>query len=294
MKPPLFTYHDPRSVTDALGLLAEKDNAKLLAGGQSLMPMLNMRFVLPDHVIDLNLIDSLSHLKEDNGSLVFGAMIRQRNIEFSELVARRCPLMKEAILNVGHRPTRNRGTFGGSLSHLDPSAELPSVAMAHDATITVMKKDGSRHIAMRDFSLGYMTPAFEADEMVTEIRVPVWPPGHGHAFEEFSRRHGDFAIASSAVLLDVSPGGVITRASITLGGVGPAPLRVSGVEQALAGQTGSRELFTEVAEHCREIEAMEDVYVPAWYRQHLAVVLTRRALARAFSCAENGTEMTLR
>lgn len=294
MKPPPFNYHDPRSVEDAVALLAEKDNAKLLAGGQSLMPMLNMRFVLPDDVIDLNLIDGLAGIHEDGDALVFGGMTRQRDIEYSDLVARRCPLMKEAILNVGHRQTRNRGTYGGSLSHLDPSAELPSVSMAQDAIVTVQKKGGTRDIAMADFPMGYMMPSFELDEMVTGIRVPLWPEGHGYAFEEFARRHGDFAITSSAVLLDVEPGGRIKRASITVGGVGPAPLRVAAVEDGLAGEVGSVELFTEIAEKCREIDAMEDVYAPAWYRQHLASVLTRRALGKAYSRAANGTEMTLR
>jgi len=294
MKPPPFTYHDPRSIEDAVALLAEKDNAKLLAGGQSLMPMLNMRFVLPDDVIDLNLIDGLAGITEDGDTLVFGGMTRQRDIEYSDLVARRCPLMKEAILNVGHRQTRNRGTYGGSMSHLDPSAELPSVSMAQDAIVTVQKKGGTRDIAMADFPMGYMMPSFELDEMVTGIRVPLWPEGHGYAFEEFARRHGDFAITSSAVLLDVEPGGRISRASITVGGVGAAPLRVTAVEEALTGETGSVEMFTEIAEKCREIDAMEDVYAPAWYRQHLASVLTRRALGKAFSRAANGTEMTLR
>ena len=294
MKPPPFTYHDPKTIDEALALLADKDNAKLLAGGQSLMPMLNMRFVLPDDVIDLNGIGELSYIREDGDALVFGGMTRQREIEFSDLVARRCPLMTEAIRNVGHRQTRNRGTYGGSLSHLDPSAELPTVSMAQDAIVTVRKQGGSRDIAMADFPMAYMTPSFELDEMVTDIRVPLWPEGHGYAFLEFARRHGDFAIASSAVLLDVAPGGTITRASITVGGVGPAPVRVTAAEEGLAGQAGTAELFTDIAETCREIDAMEDVYAPAWYRQHLAAVLTRRALATAFSRAANGTEMTLR
>ena len=294
MKPPLFTYHDPRSIEDAVALLAEKDNAKLLAGGQSLMPMLNMRFVLPDDVIDLNLIDGLAGITEDGDTLVFGGMTRHRDIEYSDLVARRCPLMKEAILNVAHRQIRNRGTYGGSMAHLDPSAELPSVSMAQDAIVTVQKKGGARDIEMADFPIGYMMPSFELDEMVTGIRVPLWPEGHGYAFEEFARRHGDYAITSSAVLLDIEPGGRIRRASITVGGVGAAPLRVTAVEEALTGETGSVELFTEIAEKCREIDAMEDVYAPAWYRQHLASVLTRRALGRAFSRAANGTEMTLK
>lgn len=294
MKPPPFTYHDPRSIDDAVALLAEKDNAKLLAGGQSLMPMLNMRFVLPDDVIDINRIDDLSYIRDEGDALVFGGMTRQRDIELSDLVAQKIPLMKEAILNVGHRQTRNRGTYGGSLSHLDPSAELPTVSMAQDAVVSVRKKGGARDIAMADFPMGYMMPSFDLDEMVTDIRVPLWPEGHGYAFVEFARRHGDFAITSSAVLLDVADGGRIAKASVTVGGVGPAPLRVTAVEEGLAGETGSAELFTDVAEKCRDIDAMEDVYAPAWYRQHLAAVLTRRALAKAFSRAANGTEMNLR
>ena len=294
MKPPPFVYHDPCTIDDAVALLAEKDNAKLLAGGQSLMPMLNMRFVLPDDVIDINKIGDLSYIREEDDALVFGGMTRQRDIEYSDLVAQKIPLMREAILNVGHRQTRNRGTYGGSLSHLDPSAELPSVSMAQDAIVSVRKKGGGRDIAMADFPMGYMMPSFDLDEMVTDIRVPLWPEGHGYAFVEFARRHGDFAITSSAVLLDVADGGKITRASVTVGGVGPSPLRVTTVEEGLAGETGSTDLFTEIAEKCREIDAMEDVYAPAWYRQHLAAVLTRRALAKAFSRAANGTEMTLR
>tara|TARA_B100000686_G_scaffold197266_1_gene204100 strand:- start:172 stop:1056 length:885 start_codon:yes stop_codon:yes gene_type:complete len=294
MKPPLFTYHDPATVDDAIGLLAEKENAKILAGGQSLMPMLNMRFVLPDDVIDINKISELSYIREDGDSLLFGGMTRQRDIEYSALVEKRCPLMKEAILHVGHRQTRNRGTFGGSLSHLDPSAELPSVSMAHEATVTVKKMGGSRDIAMLDFPAGYMMPNFDPDELVTEIRLPLWPKGHGYGFVEFARRHGDFAITSSAVLLDVEDGGSIKRASVTVGGVGPSPLRVASVEESLIGQVGTVDVFTQIAEQCRGIEAMEDVYAPAWYRQHLAVVLTRRALAKAFSSAEYGTEIVLR
>ena len=152
MKPPLFSYHDPRSTADVVGLLSSLDNAKLLAGGQSLMPMLNMRYVLPDHVIDLNRVDGLSHIRERDGALEIGAMTRQRDIEFSDLVRERCPLMHEAVRQVGHRQTRNRGTLGGSLCHLDPSAELVSVAAALDAKISVTGKNGARSIDFRRIS----------------------------------------------------------------------------------------------------------------------------------------------
>ena len=285
MKPPVFSYHDPRTVAEVVDLLARHENAKLLAGGQSLMPMLNMRFVLPDHLIDLNRVDGLSQLDADGDVLVVGAMTRQREIEFSDLVRERCPLMHEAILQVGHRQTRNRGTIGGSLAHLDPAAELPTVAAALDATIGITGPNGEREIAMADFPVAYMTPALELDEILTGIRFPLWPAGHGHAFVEFSRRHGDFAIVAAAVLLDVGADGGITRASVTLSGVGPAPVRMSAVETALIGVKGDEEEFRAIAEECRSIKAMGDVFASSSYRQHLATVLSRRAMVKAYGRA---------
>ena len=192
MKPPPFSYHDPRTIGDVLALLGRLDNAKLLAGGQSLMPMLNMRFVQPDHVIDLNRTDGLSFIREVDGALEVGAMTRQRDLEFSDAVARRCPLLGEAIRLVGHRQTRNRGTLGGSLCHLDPAAELVSVAAALDATVMVAGPNGQREIPFAAFPVAYMTPAIEPNELLTAVRLPIWPKGHGFAFIEFARRHGDF------------------------------------------------------------------------------------------------------
>src|SRR5271155_70180 len=224
MKPPLFSYHDPRNVAEAVGLLTSLDNAKLLAGGQSLMPMLNMRYVLPDHVIDLNRVDGLSYIREQNGALEIGtieigAMTRQRDIEFSDIVEQRCPLMHEAIRQVGHRQTRNRGTLGGSLCHLDPSAELVSVAAALDAKIAVIGKSGARSIDFAAFPAGYMASSIAIDELVTGATFPCWPAGHGFAFVEFARRHGDFAIVSAAALIEADNNGKVTRASLTLGGM---------------------------------------------------------------------------
>lgn len=281
MKPPPFSYHDPTTVGEVVGLLGRLENAKLLAGGQSLMPMLAMRFVQPDHIIDINRVEDLAYLRDEDGSLAVGAMTRQRALEFSPLVRARCPLMQEAIRQVGHRQTRNRGTLGGSLCHLDPSAELVSVAAAVDATVTVAGRDGTRAMAFADFPRGYMTPAVEADELLTGVRFPAWPAGHGYAFVEFARRHGDFAIVSAAALLDEDASGTIRRASLTLGGVGPAPVRMHAVEAALVGRTAAPALFRETCAACREIEAMEDIHAPASYRQHLAAVLSRRALETA-------------
>jgi aerobic carbon-monoxide dehydrogenase medium subunit len=265
MKPPPFQYHDPKTLAEAVGLLATLDNAKLLAGGQSLMPMLNMRFVLPDHIVDLNRVDGLSYIRESGGALEIGAMTRQRDLEFSDLVKAKCPLLHEAIMHIGHRQTRNRGTIGGSLCHLDPAAELVSVAAAHDATVTVNGSNGPREIAFKDFPAGYLTPAIELNEILTAIRIPLWP---------------------AAALLQID-GGKISRASVTVGGVAVAPVRASAVEQALTGQAPSSELFAKVCESCRTIEAMSDIHASADYRQHLAAVLSRRALEKAAGLADN-------
>ena len=285
MKPPVFSYHDPVSVEDAVALLAQHDNAKVLAGGQSLMPMLNMRYVMPDHVIELNRIEGLAYIREDGDALEIGAMTRQRDLEFSDLVLKHCPLMHEALLQVGHRQTRNRGTIGGSLSHLDPAAEMPAVCAATDAVIRVQGPNGARDIAFSEFPAGYMTPAIEMDEMVVGLRVPSWPTGHGYAFVEFARRHGDFAVASAAALLEVGSDGKITRASLTVGGVGASPLRMNDIEQALIGEDGNEERLRELCEGCREIDAMGDVYASTEYRQHLATVMSRRALVKAYGRA---------
>jgi len=280
MKPPPFSYHDPESISEVLDLLGRCQNARLLAGGQSLMPMLNMRFVLPDHVIDLNRLEALSFVRESPAAIEIGAMTRQRDIEFDPTIRARCPILREAILQVGHRQTRNRGTIGGSLCHLDPSAELVAAAMALDAVVTVAGRDGARDIPFAQFPAGYMTPAIEPDELVTAVRFPLWPKGHGYAFVEFARRHGDFAMCSAAVLMEKS-GGTVTHASVTVAGLGPAPARVREAEQVLVGNAASDALFREAAEQCRKLDAVDDVYAPASYRQQLAAVLTRRALEKA-------------
>jgi carbon-monoxide dehydrogenase medium subunit len=281
MKPAPFAWWSPTTLPEALAMLTDKPNARPLAGGQSLMPMLNMRLAAPDHLIDLNRVAGLAGVSEQGGDIVFGGMTRQRDIEFSELVAERLPLIAEAIRSVGHRQTRNRGTFGGSLCHLDPSAELPTVAMAMDATLKIESRRGSRMLPMAEFPAGYMTPAIEADELLTEIRIRPWARGHGYAFIEFARRHGDFAVVSAAALIEPDGDGRIRRASLTLGGVGPAPLRMAASEALLHGARADAARLDEAAELCAGIEALEDPVYPAWYRQKLARTLSRRALEQA-------------
>jgi carbon-monoxide dehydrogenase medium subunit len=208
-------------------------------------------------------------------------MTRQRDLEFSETVQRRCPLVREAISFVGHRQTRNRGTLGGSLCHLDPSAELVAVAAVLDATVTVSGPKGGREIAFAAFPVAYMTPAIEPDELLTAVRFPLWPKGHGCAFVEFARRHGDFAIVSAAALLLEDGAGKILRAAVVIGGMGTVPMRAAELEQALIGQAPGDKLLREACETCRKLDAIDDVHAPASYRQHLASVLSRRALEQA-------------
>jgi carbon-monoxide dehydrogenase medium subunit len=265
--------------------LSTLENAKLLAGGQSLMPMLNFRFVQPDHIIDLNRVEGLAYIRDTADGMEVGAMTRQRDLEFSALVAKKFPLMHEAIQNIGHRQTRNRGTIGGSLCHLDPSAELVSCAMTLDATVVVTGPKGQRDVKFADFPVAYLTSAVEPDEVLTAIRFTAWPAGHGYAFVEFARRHGDFAIVSAAVLLTVDGAGKITRVAATLGGMGTAPVRASELERALLGKAPDAAFLREACESCRSFEALDDVHAPASYRQHLATVMSRRALEKAYARA---------
>jgi len=283
MKAPPFRYHAPRTLDEALSLLASLPGPRLLAGGQSLMPMLNFRLLAPEHVVDLNRVEGLSGIHEAGGEIVFGAMTRQREIEFSPLVEARLPLLAEAIQWVGHRQTRNRGTLGGSLCHLDPSAEQPTVAIAMDATLAIVGPAGRRELPMRDFALDLMTPALDEGEILAEVRIRPWAPGHGWAFLEFARRHGDYAIVAVAVLLELDASARASRVSITLGGVAATPVRVPEAEARLLGSTIDAEAIADAAACCGAVDALGDPQVPAWYRQRLARTLAGRAIPAALA-----------
>lgn len=282
MKPPPFAYYDPTTLDEAIALLASLPNARPLAGGQSMMPMLNMRFAQPDHLVDLNRVAGLDAVTvEPDGTLVIGAMARQRDLERHAEVARRCPMMVEALALVGHRQTRNRGTVGGSLCHLDPAAELPLVAAASDAVLTAAGPNGRRDLPFAEFAQGFMTPALEPEELLIAIRFPALPAGAGSAFVEFARRHGDFAIVAVAATLVPGAYGRIALARIALGGVGPVPLRLPDAEATLSGATPGPDAFARAAEAIAQLDPMEDALVPSWYRRHLAGVLLPRALTLA-------------
>ena len=285
MKPPPFAYHAPASLDEALQLLGRLENARVLAGGQSLMPMLNMRFAQPDHVVDINGLADLSYIRRDGGFLEIGALTRQRDIEFSPLVAESCPLLREAILQVGHRQTRNRGTLGGSLCHLDPAAEMAAVAGIYRAIMVVAGPQGRREVPFAEFALDYMTTCLAPDEMLAAVRYPLWPAETGYCFTEYARRHGDFAIVSAGALLRADGAGRILQAALVLGGVGAVPLGLDAIAAEIAGKIGSAAIFAAAAEACGAIDAMEDALITAAYRKKLAKTMLRRALETAYARA---------
>lgn len=281
MKPAPFDYHAPRQLTEAAELLASLPNAKILAGGQSLVPMMNFRYVIADHLVDLGGVEELRGIAVGDGRLRIGAMTRQRDLEFSPEVARHCPLLAEALRHVGHRQTRNRGTIGGSLAHGDPAAELPAVCAAYDAVIHLASIRGIRALPFGEFSLGFMATALAPDEMIAAIELPIWRTDHGHGFHEFARRQGDFALAGAAALLDIGAGDVVRRAALALFGVAEQPARVTAAEAALTGKAIDTAAIQTAAAAAWSIEPISDIHAGGDYRRHLAQVLSARALGDA-------------
>lgn len=283
MKPPPFEYHAPATLSDACALLATLENAKVLAGGQSLLAMLNLRFIYPDHLIDINRVPGLGTIAVHPDRIEIGALVRQRQLEIDPDVARVAPIFAEALPLVGHRQTRNRGTIGGSLCHLDPAAELPLLALVHDATVrTVSAGDERRAIPIAEFIGGFMSPAIAANELVAAIDIPRWPAGHGSAFREHARRHGDFAIAAAACLLTVDGNGRVTRAALGVGGIGPVPVRLGDAEALLVGSAIDPGLAAEASRTCAGLETLSDVHADAAYRRHVGMTLVRAAILAAY------------
>jgi carbon-monoxide dehydrogenase medium subunit len=245
------------------------------------MPMMNFRYAMPDHLIDLNKVSELAYIRVDNNALKIGAMTRQRDIEFSTDIGKHCPLLHAALAHVGHRQTRNRGTLGGSLCHQDPSAELVNAAALLNATMHVASKRSTRDIPFADFAVAYMTTALEPDELLAGITIKISIKSISYAFVEFARRHGDFAIVACSALLGLDAKGNIADVSIALSGLAHAPIRPAAIEQALLGQKPDAATFKAAAAEAEKLEAGTDAYVTAAYRQHLARVLTYRALEQA-------------
>lgn len=284
MKPPSFDYYDPRTVEEVVSLLVEhRGEAKILAGGQSLMPLLNMRLARPGVIIDVNKVAGLDHIQEADGDLIIGAMTRQRAVERSELVQRLHPLLHAATLCIAHPQIRNRGTVGGSLAHSDPAAEYPAVAVALDAELRLVGPNGDRSVKAGDFFTTYLTTALEPDELLTEVRLPSRPERSGWSFLEVSRRHGDFALTGAAVTVTLDGGGSCSAARIVLFGVAPTPVRARDAEQLLIGEAPEERLFEQAGQRASDAidEPLSDVHAPAQYRKYVAGVLTRRALSEA-------------
>jgi CO/xanthine dehydrogenase FAD-binding subunit len=288
LKPAEFEYHRPRALDDALGLLKQfGQEGKLLAGGQSLMPLMNFRLAQPGHLIDINFIEGLDYIRTANGNVEIGCLVRQSRLLSESLIKQRCPLLADALVQVGYDQTRNRGTFCGSLAHADPAAELPAVMVALDGTITVRSAGTARNIAARDFFVSYLTTAMSDDEMIVQASVPEMPPHAGSAFVEFTRRFGDFAIVGVAALLAFTDGR-IADARIALTGVGDKPWRERTLEERLSGENPSAELFAKIgSEVAAAIEPGSDIHASASYRRSLANVLTKRALSEAWRRAKD-------
>jgi carbon-monoxide dehydrogenase medium subunit len=282
VKPPRFDYHAPATVEDALAILGRHGGeAKVLAGGQSLMPLLNFRLARPAAVVDLNRISALAYVHEAAGVVRLGAMTRQRAIELSPVVARRLPLLRDATRWVGHLPIRSRGTIGGSLAHADPAAEYPAVLTALEGEVVVRGPRGERTVAPRDLFVSHLTTSLDPGEILTEVRLPAMPAGAGHAFEEFARRHGDFAIVAIAAMV-VREGSRVRVARLATAGVGPVPVRLRAAEEILEREGASEAAVQAAAARAAElVEPESDVHASGDYRRHLTAVLTRRALQKA-------------
>ncbi len=289
MKPARFEYHAPGSVDEALTLLGRYDgDAKVLAGGQSLVPLLNFRLSRPAALVDLNRIPSLAYVREHDGQVRLGAMTRQRTIEFDPVVARALPLLREATRWVGHLPIRTRGTIGGSLAHADPSAEYPTVLTALEGEVVVRGPRGERVVKAGDLFQSYLTTSLAPDEILVEVRLPAMPAGAGWALEEFARRHGDFAIVGIAAVL-VRDGARCARARLATAGTGPVPLRLRAAEEILERDGLGEAALDAAARRASELVSPDsDIHASADYRRHLTGVLTRRALARAIGAAPGG------
>jgi carbon-monoxide dehydrogenase medium subunit/6-hydroxypseudooxynicotine dehydrogenase subunit alpha len=290
MKPVQFEYDDPRTLEEALDLLARHaDSCKVLAGGQSLVPLMNFRLARPERLVDINGIDSLAYIRRDDGNLVIGAISRHADVEHSKVVAESVPLLAEAIGWVGHSQIRNRGTVGGSVAHADPAAELPAVFAALDATFHTRSKRGSRSLGWKQFFVSEFTTALAPDELVTEVAVPVMDRSIGSAFVEYARRHGDFALGGAAVTVKLGQDGRCERATIALLSAGPAPVRAEAAERQLQGAVlNESSIRAAAAEAVKGLHPTADLHGSTEYRVTLLRTMTERGLTKAAERAGRG------
>lgn len=286
MKPAPFDYFAPETRAGALALLAKHEDAKPLAGGQSLVPAMNFRLARPAVLVDLNRVSDLTGIHAGE-SLRIGAMTRQADLEQNRDVASFAPLVAEAIPHVAHAPIRNRGTLGGNLAHADPASELPAVMVALGARFRLQSERGDRWTNAADFFLGLFATLLEPGELLVEIEIPMPRPRTGHAFLEIARRHGDYALAGAAAAVSLDAQGRGERARLVLFGVGEGPWVATRAEGMLGGESPGPELLAGAAEAVRaEVDPPSDIHASGGYRRHLSGVLARRVLERAFERAK--------
>ncbi|MER6975529.1 FAD binding domain-containing protein [Streptomyces carpinensis] len=289
MKPPPFKYHACRTIDEAVGILdSDPDGSKVLAGGQSLVPVLNLRLAAPDNLVDINSIESLDHIRVQPDHVAIGAGTRQYVVERSDQLHSVLPVVREALSHVGHSQIRNRGTVVGSICHADPAAEMPAVFLTVGGEVTAHSAAGTRTIGSDDFFESYLTTALEPNEIVTQVKFDIPSGRTGWYFEEVARRHGDFAILGVVALVSLE-GDTVSRARITIFGGGATPLRMTAAEQLITGAKASDiggDLLERAAiEASAAVRPTDDIHASADYRRHVAGLLTRRAVTRSLERA---------
>jgi carbon-monoxide dehydrogenase medium subunit/2-furoyl-CoA dehydrogenase FAD binding subunit len=290
MKPSAFEYFAPNTVEEALNLLERYgDEAKILAGGQSLVPIMNFRLGRPEVLIDINRVKELDYIREEGDELVIGALTRERDVELSPLVQEKCPILSKAISFIGHIPIRNRGTIGGSLVHADPSSEIPTTICGLDAEMRMVGPSGERTLKPEEFFLTYLTTSLEPSEILVEVRIPTLPQSAGWSFTELSRRSGDFAIVAVASILFMKDENLCQEARISLGGVAPTPVRAEEAEELLSGQKIAEALIEKVGQEAVEATDTEpDYHASAEYRRDMARVFVQKGLREAWNMVKGG------
>ncbi len=290
MKPAAFEYHAPESTDDVVALLREHgDDAKVLAGGQSLVPMLALRLTSFPHLVDVNRVAELDGIERDNGMIGIGAVTRQSTVERDASIADDAPLIAKAVKLIGHFQIRNRGTIGGSIAHADPAAELPVVALTLDAELEVANAGGTRRVPASEFFVGTWTTSLESDDLLVRTWFPTKPARSGFAFEEVARRLGDFGLAGAAVAVELGDDDTITKAAIGLLGMGPTPLRATTAESALVGTRGEASDLEEIGRLAAAgADPPGDVHASVRYRQHVGAYLVGQAVGKALEEARRG------
>lgn len=289
MYPAAFEYHAPTSVQDALGLLGKLPEAKILAGGHSLVPMMKLRLAQPKHLIDLQKVPGLSGIKEEGGTLVIGAMTTHWEMESSAVVKAKSPVVAETAAVIGDPQVRNKGTIGGSLAHADPAADMPATVIALGAEFVCQGSKGKRTVKVDDWFEGLMTTALREDELLVEIRIPVWPAGSGAAYMKFPHPASRFAVVGVTAAVTLDKGGTCTKAGVGVTGAGTRAVRAKGVEAGLVGNRLDQATIEAAAQKAAEgVDVQADLQGSVEYKSHLCRVFARRALEAAVKRAQGG------